>query len=504
MYKYILTSLVLVIISVTWVHASAEKITRAEAFIFFAELVWSEIPESFKYIGLEYKWVAINSNLETALKKLVYTDLISNSTVSIGARKQLSTKEFIALADRILWIKLQEKENAATTISIADLQEIEKIYAKRKDESNKVQVKTVTPSGSLSDKEKILFDVKKTLERSHYNAKDFEENQLIDAAIKGLTEGADDTYTTYFPPTDSKNFFTNLDWTYEWIGAYVEMPKPGEMIIISPISWSPSESAWIKWGDRIIKVDDKTITPENSINEVVSWIKWPANTSVDLTIIREGIKKSFIISVQRQKITLKDIEYEKIDSRTAYIWIKNFGDSVAKDFAESLEEIAADKQVKKIIFDLRNNPGWYLDQVSAMLSYFIAAWEATAIVSYGTKDVPYPSTGKSIISLSDYEIVFLQNSGSASASEIMVGTLKDYYPQATIVWEQSFWKWSVQSLKNYKDGSTLKFTTAKWYTGKTRQGIDGVGISPDVFVEFDKEQFDTYKIDTQLEAAVKQ
>jgi len=484
--------------------ASSEKINREEAFIFFAEGVWKDIPESYKYINLNYTGVTAGSKLETALKKLVYLDLIQNSSVKIWGSKILSTDEFIALSNKILGIKIQKKENTTTTISINDLIEVKKVYQKKISSEATPSVKDGTNSAWLSDKEKIFFDVKKTLETSHYERDTFKNDQLIDAAISWLTNGVEDTYTTYFPPTDSKNFFTNLDWEYEWIWAYVEMPNPGELIIVSPISWSPAESAGLKWWDRITHVWEREVRSENSLNEVITWIKGPADSKVQLTVKRKGVSKDLIITVTRKKIFLKDIEYKKLDTQTAYIQIKTFWDNVAKDFVASLEEIKSDKQVKKIIFDLRNNPGGYLDQVANMLSYFVVSGEPTAIVSYGNKDVPYLSSWKNIINLWDYEVVFLQNSGTASASEILIGTLKDYYPESTIIWEQSFGKWSVQSLKNYKDGSTLKYTTAKWYTGKTRQGIDAVGINPDINIEFDKEKFDTYKIDTQLESAIEQ
>ena len=149
--------------------------------------------------------------------------------------------------------------------------------------------------------------------------------------------------------------------------------------------------------------------------------------------------------------------------------------------------------MRKVIFDLRNNPGGYLWKVSTMLSYFVPKWEPTAIVSTGENDINYKSLGFDLIDFSEYELVFLENGGSASASEIMIGTVKDYYPEATIVGEKSFWKGSVQTLKTYYDGSTLKYTSAKWYTGKNRNGIDGIGVIPDIEIPFDDERWKKYK-----------
>jgi carboxyl-terminal processing protease len=164
--------------------------------------------------------------------------------------------------------------------------------------------------------------------------------------------------------------------------------------------------------------------------------------------------------------------------------------------------VVANKSIDKIIFDLRNNPGGYLSEVSTMLSYFIDEWSPTAIIDYGSRELEYSSVGYDLIDFSNYELIFIQNGGSASASEIMVGSVKDYYADAVIIGEQSYGKWSVQSLKTYNDGSTLKFTSAKWFTGNTKQGIDGVGITPDIELEFDSERWKTFKKDNQLEKAI--
>jgi len=161
----------------------------------------------------------------------------------------------------------------------------------------------------------------------------------------------------------------------------------------------------------------------------------------------------------------------------------------------------ADTNIKKIIFDVRNNPGWYLDEVSYMLSYFVPEWEATAIIEYTDSKKEFISRWYDLLDASKYELVFLQNGWSASASEIMVGTMKDYFPDMTIIGEKSFGKGSVQSLKNYYDGSTLKYTTAKWFTWKTKTGIDGVWITPDIEIEIDLERLKNAQYDNQLEWA---
>ena len=135
----------------------------------------------------------------------------------------------------------------------------------------------------------------------------------------------------------------------------------------------------------------------------------------------------------REKIIVKEIESKMINSSTAYIQIKTFGENVDTEFKSALETISGNTKVKKIIFDLRNNPGGYLDKVSTMLGYFLEQGNATAIVSDGEKDFQYTARGQKMLNLSQYEVIILQNGGSASASEIFTGTVKDYFPEVTII-----------------------------------------------------------------------
>jgi carboxyl-terminal processing protease len=138
---------------------------------------------------------------------------------------------------------------------------------------------------------------------------------------------------------------------------------------------------------------------------------------------------------------------------------------------------------------VRNNGGWYLDQVAEMLSYMVPENEPTAIIKYLNGDRVLKSQWYKIVDFNDYKIVVLQNSWTASASEILAGTIKDYYPDSVSIGEQSYWKGSVQQMKEYKDGSLLKYTVARWYTGGEERWIDGVGLTPDILIELDMDQY---------------
>ena len=278
------------------------------------------------------------------------------------------------------------------------------------------------------------------------------------------------------------------------------METPGSVRILSPIPDSPAEKAWLKWWDLIIKVDGKEIKKENSLPEVITWIKWPAWSKVTLTV--ERWENIFHIDVIREKIIIINLESKLLTKDTYYIQIKSFWDNVSQNFKHALEWVKEYKRVNKIIIDLRNNGGWYLWEVADMLSYFIKKWEPTAVVKYTTWEQVYKSQGYDSLDFSKYKIVILQNSWTASASEIMIGTLKDYIDDITVIWEKSYGKWSVQTIRWYNDGSSLKYTVAKWFTWKTQTWIDGIWIIPDVDLEFDIEKYQQDWSDNQLEKAI--
>ena len=512
--KKVLSFLILLSISFGFTpqtFANTNEIKRKDAFIFFANYYAPNVPDSFQYIDLKFTDVAKDSTLEDALQILVYLDLLQNSETKIVPHAKVDIYTFEKLAEKIIDIKVSsqqtELDKRSTYTTYADLKSISTILIKRnleKETEPGAKIKRTGTADDLWTNSEILFDVFKTLKKSHYDKDELSNNKLVEWAIKGMTDSVWDRYTTYFPPVESEDFFEGLEGEFEWIGAYVDMPAPGEMIIISPIVWSPAEKSGLQWGDRITHVDGIKISADNSLREVISWIKGPAGTEVILTIERKGKNNPFDVSVTRDKIIIKDVEHKLIDSETFYIQIKNFWNRADSEFKTALEALQEKESVKKIIFDLRNNPGGYLWEVSTILSYAVPKGEATAIVSTGNDDLAYRSLGYEIVDFSDYEMIFLQNGGTASASEIMIGTMKDYYPESKIIWVQSFWKGSVQSLKAYKDGSTLKYTTAKWFTGKNRVGIDGVGITPDTVLEFDTDRWNTYEKDNQLEEALKQ
>jgi carboxyl-terminal processing protease len=483
-----------------WAYTTfwAEKIlTREEVFTFFWDSFNGKIPKTYEYIDLKFQWVNKETPLYEALQKLVYLDKIENTNTNIQKNQPLSQYAFYMLAQKIYDLKLDYLDINFLKQEQTDTNDLEKI--KRIISQKSITIKWTTNKKSIEQKKAIFQDVYATLLQEHYNKNNINEEKVLESAIEWVAKWMNDKYTVYFPPTESQGFYDTLSWEYEWIGSYVDMEKPWIVRIVSPITWSPSQEAWLKWGDIIIKVDEKEVTKENSLQEVVSWIKWPAETQVLLTIKRW--QETLEIKVTRAKITIKDVEYKLLDYSTFYIEIKSFWDHVSQQFKEALEELKKNKWVKKVIIDLRNNGGGYLWEVSDMLWYFVEKWEPTAVVKYIENERKFLSTWYDLIDFSKYKLILLQNSWTASASEIMIGTIKDYYPEAEIVWEKSFGKGSVQAIKDYVDGSTVKYTIAKWFTWLSQTGIDGIWIQPTIEVEFDVDLYKINNRDNQLERA---
>lgn len=467
-----------------------------------------KIPSSYKYIKVNIIWLNKNSDFYKNIQKLIYVDLLPNKKFKLNENTKISAYSLYRLSEKLFKVNLVSSNNIKylkwRKANKNDLIYLKKILNKRenvekKEDIEQLKLQSKNNSKLYKQKQIIFNDVYDTIKKEHYNRETISDIDLIEWATKWLAEWTWDKFTTYFPPVESKDFQESLDWNFEWIGSYVEMEKPWVLKIVSPIPGSPSEKAGLKWWDTILKVDGKEILKTTSLKEAISWIKWPKWTAVILSIYRDW--KILEIKVIRDKIVIKNVEYKKIDNKTFYIKLLIFWDNISGEFKESLEALKKEKWITKVIFDLRNNWGWYLDEVSDMLGYFVPKWKETAVVKYLNWNQNYYSKGYDLIDFSKYKIVILQNSGSASASEIFIWTIKDYFPKATIIWEQSYWKGSVQTIKSYKDGSSFKYTVAKWFTGKTQTWIDWIGIPVDIELEFDFERFKKTKIDNQLEKA---
>ncbi len=473
-----------------------KNVKTNDVFKFFSKFFESETPESYKYIKLNFKWVVKNSSLEKSLQILVYNDKIDNLPIYLDWEKTINAYSFYKLANLILETDISNVNKdylLSRKASSNDLNLVKKTYIllKKKIEDDKK---------SVVEKNNLFNNVYETIINSHYDKKNIKEWDLVYSAIEWLAKWTWDKHTVFFPPTKNEIFKQGLTWDYEWIWAYVELKEPWKFIIVSPMPGSPAEKAGLKWWDMVIKVWDNEITKENPSEEIISWIKGKAWTTVKMTILRWT--KEIEFSVKREKIHIWNMDFELVSNWVYHIKIKNFWTKASEEFEEVLKKIDSEIWIRKIIIDLRNNWGWYLDEVTEMLSYLVEKWEKTAVIKYLWDEKVYKSLWLNYLDLNKYEVVILQNSWTASASEIMIWTLKDYFPKITILWENSYGKGSVQTIKSYSDWSSFKYTIAKWFTWKTQTGIDGVGIKPDIILELDQEKLNNKGIDNQLQKAI--
>lgn len=267
------------------------------------------------------------------------------------------------------------------------------------------------------------------------------------------------------------------------------------------IDGAPSQKAGLQAWDRVLKVDWKDITAEDTADEVISWIKWPKWSKVTLLILRW--EEEFEVELTRDTVKINEIKSEILEGDTYYLRISMFNTWISGEFKDRLYEIRDNKNIKKIIIDVRSNPGGLLNEVSSMLDYIVPKWEPKIVVKWPGRDEIQSSKWKEVIDFNDYEVIMLIDHSSASASEILAWTMRDYLEDMVIIWEKSYGKGSVQTIKEYVDGSSLKYTVAKWYTWGTETWIDWIGIEPDFEVELDIEAYKLDWSDNQLKRALK-
>lgn len=509
--KLIITTLILIINSINLVNANfiqnsfdleinknieSRVLLKEDIFIYFGWF-FNNLPKSYKYINLKYKNIIPWSEIENAIKKLVYINKIDNLDKNLYLKKEMNAFVFYTLAKEILDLDINIDKDylLKRNVNIDDLNVIKETfdYENQYDKANSIE-------NIFWDKKELFNDVYSTIYNDHINHEKINKEDLIYWAIEWLAIWSKDIHTVYFPPIKSKNFEDTLSWEYEWIWSYVEMMSPWEVKITSPIPWWPAEKAWVKWWDIILKINWKEITRENSLLEVVSWIKGPAWSSVSLTLNRNW--KEIKLDVKREKIIIKNLENSQPNQNTYNIQIKTFWVGVANEFRDILKEIKNKWNVNKIIIDLRNNWGWYLNEASDMLWLVVPEWEKTAVIKYEWSNNYLYSKWENIIDINKFKVIILQNSWTASASEILIWTLKDYFPNIVTIWENTYWKWSVQAIKDYNDWSSLKYTIAKWFTWKNEKWIDGIWFKPDIELEFDMEAYKKDWSDNQLIKAI--
>jgi len=339
----------------------------------------------------------------------------------------------------------------------------------------------------------IFWDAWSVIEKK-YTIAPLDYKKMVYGAVSGMVDSLGDPYTVFLSPAENDLFSQDMKGSFGGIGAEIGF-RNGFLTVIAPLKGSPAEKAGIIAGDVIIKVDEKDITGL-SIDEAIMLIRGEKGTKVNLTILRKDEEKSRDIEVVRDTVVMNTVDWKMMDGNVAYISINQFKDDTGQEFDRIIDDVLL-KEPKGIVLDLRNNPGGYFNRAIDIASRFIDEGKTVVIQDGGKSKEKYTAQGGK--RFDNIPVVVLVNEGSASASEILAGALKDDN-DVKLVGKKTFGKGLVQEMEGLKDGSALKVTIARWLTPNGTD-INHDGIHPDYEVELTEEDIKNEK-DPQLDKAL--
>ena len=307
------------------------------------------------------------------------------------------------------------------------------------------------------------------------------KKSLMQGALRGMMESLDDPHSVYFTKEEMRSFQEDIKGKYVGVGMVIQKKVGEPLTVVSPIEDGPAYKVGIKPKDKVIEIDGES-TYNLTSEEASKRLKGKANTTVKVKVFREVNKMTKIFELKRETIELKYVKSKILDGGIGYLRLTQFGDNVYPDMKKALEDLQT-KGMKGLILDLRSNPGGELGQSIKIASMFIENGKIVSTRQKKGEESVYTREGKYF---GNFPMVVLINGGSASASEIVSGALKDH-KRATLIGEKTFGKGSVQTLLPLPDGDGIKITIAKYYT-PNGISIDGTGIEPDKKVE-DKDYY---------------
>ena len=356
--------------------------------------------------------------------------------------------------------------------------------------------KTYSSENNIYKKIDLFGEVLEKINKEYVD--EVNQSESMDSAINGLLQSLD-PYSAYMSPEIFNEMQTETSGEFGGLGIEVGM-EAGVVKVISPIDDTPASKAGIKAGDYIVKINNTQVQGK-SLSEAVDLMRGPVGSGIELTIRRRGEKKALIFNVIREVIQIKSVKADLLEKNIGYIRLTSFNENSGKQIEREIKKLEKNDSVKSYILDLRNNPGGLLSQAIKISDFFLENGE---IVS--TKSRKASENRKWFAKKGDLtngkKLIVLINYGSASASEIVAGALKDH-KRAILLGENSYGKGSVQSIIPLKNKGAIRLTVAKYYlpSGKS---ISEVGVSPDIEIGEENEDFRIKtETDNQLDYAIK-
>jgi len=327
---------------------------------------------------------------------------------------------------------------------------------------------------------------------------DINQSEVMDAAINGVLQSLD-PYSAYMSPESFENMQTETSGEFGGLGIEVSM-EAGVVKVISPIDGSPADEVGVKAGDYIVKINEHQVQGK-TLTEAVDLMRGPVGSDIEITIRRKGVKKAIVFKITREIIKIQSVKSKKINDNIGYIRLTAFNENSSTQIKKKINEFTKDKKIKGYILDLRNNPGGLLSQAIKISDFFLTNGEIVSTKSRKESENRRWFANKGDI-INGKVLIVLINYGSASASEIVAGALKDN-KRAILLGENTYGKGSVQSIIHLKNNGAIRLTISKYYlpSGKS---ISEVGITPDIEVAESDDEFriNTEK-DNQLNFAIK-
>ena len=327
---------------------------------------------------------------------------------------------------------------------------------------------------------------------------DINQSDVMDAAINGVLQSLD-PYSAYMSPESFQNMQTETSGEFGGLGIEVSM-EAGVVKVISPIDGSPADEVGVKAGDYIVKINEHQVQGK-TLTEAVDLMRGPVGSDIEITVRRKGVKKAIVFKITREIIKIQSVKSKKINDNIGYIRLTAFNENSSTQIKKKVNEFTKDKKIKGYILDLRNNPGGLLSQAIKISDFFLTNGEIVSTKSRKESENRRWFANKGDI-INGKVLIVLINYGSASASEIVAGALKDN-KRAILLGENTYGKGSVQSIIHLKNNGAIRLTISKYYlpSGKS---ISEVGITPDIEVAESDDEFriNTEK-DNQLNYAIK-